>query len=126
VKFSSRRVADVVVAALAGNIDHQNARLLQDALSPIVNDAGDRSTPVVLDFSGVEYINSMGLRVLMIAAKEMRSRNVSISVAALQPFVEEIFEIARFQHVLPVFPSVRAALKDVSEEAAAAYEASEA
>jgi len=124
VKFSSRSVADVIVAALAGNIDHQNARLLQDALSPVLSEAGDRNTPVVLDFSGVEYISSMGLRVLMVAAKQMRSNNVSISVAALQPFVLEIFEIARFRHVLPVFPSVRAALKDVSEEASAAYEAS--
>ena len=108
VKFSSRSVADVIVAALAGNIDHQNARLLQDALSPVLSEAGDRNTPVVLDFSGVEYISSMGLRVLMVAAKQMRSNNVSISVAALQPFVLEIFEIARFRHVLPVFPSVRA------------------
>lgn len=120
-KFSSRRIADVVVADVAGSIDHLNARLLDDALSPLVRDAGDRSTPVVLDFSGVEYISSMGLRVLMVAAKQMRARNVSISVAALKPFVEEIFEIARFHHVLPVFPTVRAALKELSEKASAAY-----
>lgn len=64
----------------------------------------------------------MGLRVLMIAAKELRSHGARIAVAAMQPIVAEIFEIARFGHVVEVFPSVRAALQDLSAPALAAYE----
>jgi hypothetical protein len=44
-------------------------------------------------------------------------------VAALQPVVEEIFDIARFRYVLEVFPSVRAALNEMSAPALAAYDA---
>jgi anti-sigma B factor antagonist/stage II sporulation protein AA (anti-sigma F factor antagonist) len=124
VEFSSRKLADVVVAAPVGQIDHPSAQELQQALAPIVEDAAARKAPLVLDFSSVEYISSMGLRVLMVAAKQMRSHNVPIVVAALQPVVAEIFEIARFKHVLQVFPSVRDALRELSASALAAYDAS--
>jgi anti-sigma B factor antagonist/stage II sporulation protein AA (anti-sigma F factor antagonist) len=124
VEFSTRRLADVVVAAPLGQINHTSAQQLEQALAPILEDAAAAKTPLVLDFSGVEYISSMGLRVLMVAAKQMRSHNASIAVAALQPVVDEIFEIARFRHVLEVFPSVRDALQKLSAPALAAYDAS--
>jgi anti-anti-sigma factor len=120
---SVRRLADVVVAGPAGQIDHPNAQKLQQALAPLVDGAAAAKTPLVLDFSGVEYISSMGLRVLMVAAKQMRSQGARIAVAGLQPVVEEIFDIARFRYVLEVFPSVRAALKEMSAPALAAYDA---
>jgi anti-anti-sigma factor len=123
VDISSRRLADVVVVMPVGQIDHPNAQQLQQALAPILDQAAASRTPLVLDFTGVEYISSMGLRVLMVAAKQMRAGSARIAVAALRPVVEEIFEIARFKHVLEVFPSVRAALQALSAPALAAYEA---
>jgi anti-anti-sigma factor len=120
--FSSRSLADVVVAAPAGQIDHPSAQRLQQALEPVLERAAAAGTPVLLDFGGVEYISSMGLRVLMMAAKNMRTAGVRIAIAALQPVVAEIFDIARFGHVLPVFPSVRAALAELSTRALAEYD----
>ncbi len=121
-EFTSRKLADAVVVAPAGQVDHVNAMKLQQALTPFVDDAAAGKSPLVLDFTGVEYISSMGLRVLMVAAKQMRSRNAPIAVAGLQPVVEEIFEIARFRFVVDVFPSVREALVALSAPAAAAYD----
>jgi anti-anti-sigma factor len=123
VQFSSQRLADVVVAVPAGQIDHPNAELLEQALAPILDATSMRRSALVLDFSRVEYISSMGLRVLLMAAKKLRAQNARIAVAALQPVVMEIFGIARFNHVLEVFPDVRAALAQLSEEALATYDA---
>ena len=122
-EFSSRKFADVVVGAPVGQINHTSAQQLQQALGPLVEAAAAAKAPLVLDFAGVEYISSMGLRVLMVAAKQMRSQSAAIAVASLQPVVEEIFDIARFKHVLQVFPSVRAALQELSAPALAAYDA---
>ena len=77
----------------------------------------------VLDFGGVPYISSVGLRVLMIAAKQMRSRHARIAVAGLQPVVAEIFAISRFDKVLEVFPAVRDALAAIAPIALGAYDA---
>jgi anti-anti-sigma factor len=123
VDISSHRLADLIVVMPIGQIDHANAQQLQQALAPILDQAAAAATPLLLDFTGVEYISSMGLRVLMVAAKQMRAGSARIAVAALRPVVEEIFEIARFKHVLEVFPSVRAALQALSAPALAAYDA---
>jgi anti-anti-sigma factor len=123
VEFSSQRLADVFVAAAVGQIYHPNAERLKQALAPIVEAAVASRQSLVLDFAGVEYISSMGLRVLLMAAKQLRAQDAKVAVAALQPVVQEIFGIARFDHVLEVFPSVRAALEEFSKPALAAYDA---
>ncbi len=123
-EFSSRKLDDVVLAVPVGQIDHPNAQQLQQALTPILDDSSAGKTALVLDFTGVTYVSSMGLRVLMVAAKQMRSRSARMAVAALQPVVAEIFDIARFRHVVEVFPSVRDALQALSAPALEAYDAS--
>lgn len=85
--------------------------------------ANPATTGLVLDFSKVTYISSVGLRVLMIAAKQMRGRHARIAVTGLQPIVAEIFSISRFDAVLEVFPDVRDAVAAISTGALAAYDA---
>ena len=93
--------ADVLVATAAGRIDFAGAQVLEGALAPaLAPDAPHRA--IVVDLSGVDYISSVGLRVLMVAAKTMRARRAAIAVASLQPVVAEIFEISRFHHVVDV------------------------
>jgi hypothetical protein len=52
--------------------------------------------------------------------------NARIAVAALQPVAREIFHIARFNHVVEIFPDVRAALQQLSGAALAAWDAASA
>lgn len=122
-EFSSQRLVDVFVAAPVGQIDHPNAELLRQALAPTLDAAIAAKAPLVLDFSQVSYISSMGLRVLLLAAKQLRAVNAKVAIAALQPVVTEIFGIARFNHVLEIYPDVRTALGQFSTSALAAYDA---
>ena len=64
----------------------------------------------MLDLGGVDYIASIGLRVLMLASRQARAQGGTIAVAALQPLVREIFEISKFTLVFPCFASVAEAL----------------
>jgi anti-anti-sigma factor len=120
-QYSSRRFADVVVAAPAGRIDHANAEEFSRALAPELNDRENRSA-LLLDFAGVDYISSVGLRALMVAAKRLRADQRRIAIAALQPIVGEILQISRFDLILDVFPTVRDALAQLSAPALAAYD----
>jgi anti-anti-sigma factor len=123
VQVSSRQFADVVVAAPVGRVDHNNAAQLEEALLPLAERSSASKQAVVLDLSGVEYISSVGLRVLMVVAKKMRANDAKIAVAALQPVVAEIFAISRFDRILGVFPSVRSALEQFSPPALEAFDA---
>lgn len=118
---TSRTFGNVVVVAPAGRADLTGSAALESALAPLWARAD--VSGLVLDFTGVPYISSVGLRVLMIAAKEMRARRARIAVAGLQPVAAEIFAISRFDKVLEVFPVVRDALAAISPTALAAYDA---
>jgi len=112
-----------MVLTLAGRIDNSTTEGLKaslDAYAATCRAGGDR---LVLDFSRVDYISSVGLRVLMLAAKQSREQGGTIVVAALQPVVREIFEISRFNLVFECFASVREALAKVSPAGLAAYDA---
>ena len=117
----TRHFGKVAVVAATGRVDQSSASALESALSPLWGNPDVAS--LVLDFSGIEYISSVGLRVLMIAARQMRGRRARIAVTGLQSVVAEIFAISRFNTVLEVFPTVRDALVALSPEAAAAYDA---
>ena len=119
----TRQFADIVVAAPSGRIDHAAAGGLEQALAPLLAEAGSRKAGLILDFSNVEYISSVGLRVLMIAAKQMRGNGARIVVAEPRPIVAEIFAISRFDRVFDIVPSVRGALGQLSAAALAAYDA---
>ena len=123
---SSRQFADVIVAAPVGRVDHHNADKLEAALAPLVKEAAGKKGVLVLDFAGVEYISSVGLRILMIAAKQLRSSDAKIAVTNLRPVVAEIFSISRFDRVLGVFPTVRGAIEQFSSTALAAYDGAQA
>ena len=122
-ELSTRRFADVVVAEPAGRIDFTNAEAFKSALWQALTQNQGEHGPVVIDFSRVDYISSVGLRVLMLAAKEMNGGRRKITIAAPSPVVREIIEISRFHLILMVFASVREALERLSPQALAAHDA---
>ena len=113
-EVTERRTGKAVIVAPAGRIDMATAEPLKERLIPLVTEAGKKGEVVVLDFSNVDYISSAGLRVLMLAAKEAKTSGGKIAVAALQPLVNEIFEISRFNKVLACHAGVDEAVAALS------------
>jgi len=118
-----KRFADTVVLFPLGRVDHATADELKADVAPHLATCGPGQDRVVIDMTGVEYISSVGLRVLMLASKQAKAQGCTLVVCGLQPVVREIFEISRFNLVLQVFPALREALAAVSAEALAAFEA---
>lgn len=118
--LSDRRLSDVRVALVSGRVDHSGAEEFRQQLWPLLQDCADGRDQLVLDLSGMDYISSAGLRVLMLASREVKPRNGRVVVAGLQPVVLEIFEISRFNLLFKVYPDVAQALSELSPAAAAA------
>ena len=93
----------------AGRIDQNSADGFLAELQRHLADCGPDTLPILLDFSGVDYISSVGLRALMVASRQVKASRGKIAIAALQPLVKEVFGIARFDLVIPCFESVEAA-----------------
>ncbi len=105
----SARHGDTLVLSPRGRIDHASAEAFKTALEPHLAASGPGGS-LILDLGAVDYIASIGLRVLMLASRQARAQGGTIVVAALQPLVREIFEISKFTLLFPCFPSVVEAL----------------
>jgi anti-anti-sigma factor len=103
-------LGDYLLLYAAGRVDNQTSEVFQATLLAAVADAD-----VIIDFTDVEYISSAGFRGLMTAARQ-KPQERRIAVVSLNDLVQELFAIARFHHVIPIFQSV--------EDAAAAWAAS--
>lgn len=121
-QISEERYGNTMVLTLTGRIDNSTTDAFKagiDARVAACRADGDR---LILDFSGVEYISSVGLRVLMLMARQSRAQGGTIVVAALQSVVREIFEISRFNLVFECFGSIREALAKASPTGLAIYD----
>ncbi len=101
----------VVVTVAEKRIDYDSAKRFGEALLAAL---GDGSAMLIVDFSAVEAISSVGLRALVVAAKKSKSGGGKIVVSGLRPLVREVFEISRFDALFPLYDSVEAARNALS------------
>ncbi len=113
--------ADALVLSVSGRLDQMTCESFRSTLTPHLSNALAAGQGVVLDLAKLDYVSSAGLRCFMLAAKEAKAKSGKIAVADLQPMVAEIFQISRFDLVLPVYAHVSDALQDISSAAASAY-----
>ncbi len=89
--------ASTLKLTLAGRLDTTTAPMLEAELKQSVKD----TTELIFDFSGVEYISSAGLRVLL-AAQKVMNRQGSMKLLGVNPSVMEVFEITGFADILTI------------------------
>lgn len=89
----------VTVVAPMGRIDSTTSGELDAKLQALAA-AGQRR--VVVDFSGVEYISSAGLRVLLTLAKRTRDTGGKLALSALDSSVRQVFDLAGFTALFSV------------------------
>jgi anti-anti-sigma factor len=123
VHIATRAYADVVVVEPEGRIDHAAGAEFEQAVIPMVDPSAGSGAGLVFDLRHVAYISSVGLRVFIVAAKALRARGARIAVADIQPVVQEIMAISRFDKVVEIFPTVTDALAALSPAALAAHRA---
>lgn len=105
-QISTRTSNDTHIVAIAGSLDSATSPEAQKTLDGILASA----RKVVLDFSGLDYISSAGLRVLLGAAKKLRASGGTLRMFGLNQSVKEVFEISGFSAILSVYPSEAEAL----------------
>ena len=115
----SQHVGEANIVAPKGRIDQATSEEFRMALAPHVQECSSTGNLLVVDMSGVDYISSAGLRCFVTAAKQARTQGGTIVVAAMQPTVQEIFEISRFTLLFEFFSSVREAVATVAPGALA-------
>ena len=65
---------------------------------------------IILDFSGLEYISSAGLRSILSIAKKLKGGGGSLSLCGLTGLVKEVFDLSGFDSFLPIHAELEQAL----------------
>ncbi|MDQ2693931.1 MAG: STAS domain-containing protein [Pseudomonadota bacterium] len=120
--MNAKAYANVMVLSPSGAIAHEDIGSFENALLDRVRNGAPGQDAIVLDLGAVGYMSSAGLRVLMLAVKETQKHQGALVVAAMQPTMQEIFAIARFDQVIPTYADVRSALAALSPAALAAFD----
>jgi anti-sigma B factor antagonist len=109
-KIYRRIVNNIPVLTVSGRIDATTSEDLKSALDSLID--GSFAT-ILIDLAGVDYISSVGLRILLAAQKKVRPREGDVKLAGLQPFVGEVFEIAGFNKLFTIYPDQADALSQM-------------
>jgi anti-sigma B factor antagonist len=85
--------------ALVGNLDLQGVTEIQDQF---VFNTTTRRAPALVDLSGVDFIASLGISMLIAAAKVLERNGVSFVLCAPTDLVRDTLEKVGIDDVIPI------------------------
>lgn len=96
------------VLSISGEIDLHESPHLKQAFEPLITKKAPR---VVVDFTGVSYIDSSGLAVFIEALQRIQAYGGKFALYGLRENVQAIFELARLNQIFSICPDKGSALK---------------
>jgi anti-anti-sigma factor len=96
--ITKTRESESLIFALEGRLDTATAPQLQETLLPAFEDAAT----ITLDFSGVAYVSSAGLRVLLLGAKAAKAKDAAMLLTGVSEEVMEVLEMTGFTDILNI------------------------
>ncbi|MFE2170949.1 STAS domain-containing protein [Streptomyces sp. NPDC059447] len=102
-----RQVPGATVLKLGGELDHDTAEPLRQALGDAPAEGGDR---VLVDFSDVGFCDSTGLNVLLQGRLTAEKAGTTIEIVGLRRPVQRMFRITGVDGIFSVYADVAEAL----------------
>ncbi len=102
---------DITVLSLAGRLDTNTSGSLEQKLIEALDDG---VTKFIVDFTQLDYISSIGLRVLLMAAKKLKELNGVLVLSSLSAHVREVFDIAGFTPIFTLASSLDEAVAGIA------------
>ncbi len=109
-KVDTRKEKNAVIVSVKGRLDAVTAPEFEKNLSDLILQ-GEKN--FLLNFGGLEYISSAGLRSILATAKKLKEKEGKIFFVGLKGSVEEVFKISGFHSIFKIFDSEEAALKEI-------------
>lgn len=107
-QLDQRIINDIAVFSLKGRLDGNTAgEFEQTVLTSLENG----TTKFVFDCNGLDYINSTGLRVMVMAYQRLHDRDGRIAVCSLKDYIREIFDISGYDQIFAMHADCSEALR---------------
>lgn len=91
-----RSFRDICIVDISGRLDDSTTPDAGSALDELI--AAGKQT-ILLQCSGLDYINSEGLRLFLASQQKIRANGGTLSLSCLQPQVRKVLKIAGFDTI---------------------------
>ncbi len=106
-----KKETSATVITITGRFDAVTTPQYEKTMNELIT-GGDIA--FVVDFDGLDYISSAGLRGLLFTAKQLKGKGGQIRFANVKGTVKEVFDISGFGSIFQMDDSVSASLAKVS------------
>lgn len=109
VQFNIKEDKEKKIVCLEGKMDALSTPHLEEKLLPLL----ENERKVLLDFSKVDYLNSAGMRLLLLLTKRLKVKGGAVVFFGMNGELSEMIKMAGFEKILHIYPNEGAALKAV-------------
>ncbi len=106
--LTAENKGDVLVVHVKGRLDSISSPFAEKMVCESIEQG---HLKIVLEISGVNYVSSAGMRMLLAATKKMRSLSGKFFVTAVTPNVMDVLKMSGFDHILELYNTEDEALK---------------
>ena len=107
IEIDERQAGPTVVLSLDGRLDRRSAPALTERIFAA---AGPGNALVVLDCGGMGYVDSSGLRALLVSARRCDEKGGRLVLAALLPECKAVVDMGGFTSIIDYYETAEAAL----------------
>jgi anti-anti-sigma factor len=115
-EIQEEKQGDIMIVRIDDHLDTSTAPVFEQRLLALI-DRGERK--LLIDCGGVQYVNSAGLKVFLLAAKRLEPLGGQLVICSLTQSVLMIFEMIGFTRIMKIAPSTEEALRIFSPAPAA-------
>jgi anti-anti-sigma factor len=105
--IETKKEASVTVATVTGRLDAVTAPEYEMRIKELITSG---EIALIIDFGGLDYISSAGLRGLLSTAKQLKAKGGQVRFANVKGTVREIFDISGFGTIFHMDDSVALSL----------------
>jgi len=95
---------------VSGEVDLDNINMLADTVMDVLTDALTSQHPVILELSGLRYIDSVGLHILFRCHQRAERGKSELIFAGPSKFIRLLAERVGLDRLVRIFPDVQSAL----------------
>ncbi len=99
---------DKLIVALMGELDHHSAEEVRNRIDDRLD--RDNINKLIMNFSGVTFMDSSGIGVVIGRYKKLNSRHGDICVVEINDRVKKVFELSGMFKIIKCFDTLEEAL----------------
>ncbi len=111
-KFADKE-GEIMIVELGGHVDQSNSHQLQKMFDDIIESGVYK---VVVDFNSLHYMSSAGWGIFVGEVKRFRENGGDIKLAAMNPEINDVYQMLEFYHILEEYTTVNEAAESFKQD----------